>query len=433
MNLARTVIAVLLAASTAADGRDLELADGDRVLIIAPHPEKAALACAGVIQQAASRGIPVRVVSLTHGENSSWSFSVYRRTPIVTPRAVINMGIARGEEAVASGQALGLDPNEIIFFGYPDSGLMELWREHWGKRPVYRGVLSRATEPPYDNVFRPGAPYRGESLLRDLSLFMRVYQPTRVFVSHPADRDPDHQAAYLFTRVALWELENRLTAELLPYLIHESPGDRPDVAWRDTPLAPAEQRRKRSAIEAYRTLLTQNPDFLYSFFRGNERFGDYETVRMSPRPVPLDADRPDKTPPTELTESEREDFVGIRRRVVHAESNAVVMAVTLTRPIPRRATAVLYLFGFRPDVGFDQMPKLQVRLGINTQRVYNGNRLVPTDTIEIAREDELITVRIPLDRLNNPDRMLTAVHTCIGDVPLDSAPWRVLEPDDYFE
>ncbi len=431
MKYTRIVIALLLATLVAADARDLKLADGDRILIIAPHPEKAALACAGVIQRAKAQGLPVRVVSLTHGENSSWSFSVYRRPPIVTPRAVINMGIARGEEAVASGRTLGLEPDEIIFLGYPDSGLMELWRAYWGKRPAYRGILSRATEPPYENVYRSGAPYRGESILRDLILFLRVFQPSRVFVPHPADRDPDHQAAYLFTRIALWELEGRLSAELWPYLIHESSGARRDVTWHEMQLTPAEQRRKRAAIEAYRTLLSQNPDFLYSFFRGRERFGDFETAQLSSDPIPLDPDDQDKEPPGELTESEREDYVGIRHRTVHVESNAVVMAVTLTRPIPRRTSAMLYLFGYRPDVDFELMPKLQIRLGINTQRVYNKNRLVLTDSIEISRDEERITIRVPLDRLNHPSRILTAAHTYIGDVPLDAAPWRVLEPGAY--
>jgi hypothetical protein len=41
-----------------------------------------------------------------------------------------------------------------------------------------------------------------------------------VFLSHPADGNPDHLALYLFTHVALWDLGAELQPTLYPYLVH---------------------------------------------------------------------------------------------------------------------------------------------------------------------------------------------------------------------
>jgi hypothetical protein len=45
--------------------------------------------------------------------------------------------------------------------------------------------------------------------------------------------------------------------------------------------------------------------------------------------------------------------------------------------------------------------------------------------VAIDRQARQITVRIPLKALGDPQRVLTSARTYIGDVPLNTASWRV--------
>src|SRR5439155_180960 len=95
------------------------------------------------------------------------------------PCGVIHRVDAR-REAVAAARILGLGPGELTFLGYPDFGTFEIWTEHWGEKPPLRSKLTRVTAVPYASAFRPGAPYKGEEILRDLSTLVRDFRPTKV-------------------------------------------------------------------------------------------------------------------------------------------------------------------------------------------------------------------------------------------------------------
>ena len=103
----------------------------DRILILAPHPDDEVLGCAGIIQKALSLKIPVRVVFLTNGDSNQWSFLVYRKFPVVIPRAVMKMGMLRCEEAISAAKVLGLSQEQLTFLGYPDFGTLSIWYGCW--------------------------------------------------------------------------------------------------------------------------------------------------------------------------------------------------------------------------------------------------------------------------------------------------------------
>ena len=53
----------------------------------------------------------------------------------------------------------------------------------------------------YPNADRPGADYRRRCPAGfDCDHPGGLLKPTKIFLSHPADHNPDHQALYLFTR-----------------------------------------------------------------------------------------------------------------------------------------------------------------------------------------------------------------------------------------
>ena len=62
-----------------------------------------------------------------------------------------------------------------------------------------------------------------------------------------------------------------------------------------------------------------------------------------------------------------------------------------------------------------------------SHRVADQARALPGDAVEVRREARVILVRIPLEAIGRPERVLVSAATRFGDVPLSSQPWRILE------
>jgi LmbE family N-acetylglucosaminyl deacetylase len=427
----------------------LTLSANDRILVLAPHPDDETLACGGILQQAMARKLPVRVVFLTYGDSNQWSFLLYRKRPELSSGQVEGMGEVRHDEAVAATKTLGVPASDLVFLGYPDFGTLRIWEEHWGSAPPYRSMLTRVTAVPYANALHPGAPYKADAILADLTGQLRDFRPTKVFVSHPVDQNPDHLALYLFTRIALWDLSGEMHPELYPYLVHY-PGwpqprgyhpsealEPPDrlaqaVHWQSVALTQDEIARKQAALQDHRTQYGASASYLLSLVRSNELFGDYAPLQLtegapvtSTQPGATPSPLPTTAPPEELTDSEQARFVGVESRRVRLDHGDLVISISLSRPLGQGVGMSVYAFGYRTDRAFAQMPKLHVQLGDFRHMVYDQGRTLPANTVAIDRQARQITVRIPLKALGDPQRVLTSARTYIGDVPLNTASWRV--------
>ncbi len=146
------------------------------------------------------------------------------------------------------------------------------------------------------------APYKGESVEADLKQVLTDLKPTKVFVSHPADTNPDHESYYLFLRTALWDLKDEVQAEIYPYLTHYGEWPQPrgllmDVPheppakfdepgrWVTLPLEPAQVQKKLDAIKRHKTQYQASGPYLESYIRANELC---DTVKD----IPLNASSP---------------------------------------------------------------------------------------------------------------------------------------------
>ncbi len=430
----------------------LALSTNDRVLVLAPHPDDETLACGGVLQRAQAMGLPTRVVFLTYGDNNEWSFAVYRKHIVLAPAAVRNMGEVRHDEAVAATTRLGLSPAGLAFLGYPDFETLHIWTDHWGDRPPQESMLTRVTAVPYTNAFHAGAPYKGECILADLERILREFRPTRVFVSHPADFNPDHRSLYLFTRIALWDLAGEMTPTVHPYLVHFPRWPQPrheDTAqpltppaalagmadWATFPLPPASLTVKREAIRCHRSQIAYSPHYLGSFMRTNELFGDLPVLLLSrtvarPHEVAGTATEPetDAAAPGLLTDEERARFVGVEWRRLRADEKGLTLLIGLSRPLGEAVTASIQICGYRSDVPFARMPRLRVEVGTLDTRVSdNGHPVVADGGISVRRQPREIEVTIPWETLATPTRLLISARTYLGDIPLDWAAWRTIE------
>lgn len=400
----------------------LQLRESDRILVLAPHPDDEVLGTAGVLREAVRRGLPTRVVFLTYGDSNEWSFLAYRKRPVILPQAVLAMGTLRRQEALAAAAALGVPAGNLSFLGYPDYGTLNIWRDHWGDEPPGRGRLTRATAVPYKTAYRPGAPFKGEEILADLEAVVRQFRPTRIFVSHPADHHPDHVALYLFTRVALWDLQGKVPAILHPFLVHYPhwPGEkgfhpseelRPPAklatgfCWRSRELGRGDVDVKGRALAAHRTQFAYSASRLLPFVGPNELFGDLDVPALVPGGA----------------------VINLQDLAVRIANQELEIDATLARALPEGTAVNLYAFGYRPDRLFGTMPKLSMRIGLETLTVRDQDRPLPRTTVEARVTGTKLAVRIPLAALGDPDRLFLHAETRLRDTSLNQTPWWVLE------
>ena len=420
---------------------EVQLSASDRILVLAPHPDDEVLGAGGMLREAMRRGLPVRVVFLTNGDSNEWSFLAYHKRPVFFPRAVLDMGSMRQKEALAAGAALGVPERDLTFLGYPDYGTLSFWRAHWSARPPGRGRLTRATAVPYATAFRPGAPFKGEEILADLEAILREFRPTRIFVSHPADHHPDHAALYLFTRVALWDVQGEVTATLHPFLVHYPhwPGEkgfRPGqelapparllagFRWQVRELTGEDVDAKRLALAAHHTQYGYSASRLLPFVRANELYGDLIVPVLAPGEAVRLLDDPGAPA---VQGEETSEVVDLQDLTVRRVRDQVEISSNLERPLPEGSAVTLYAFGYRPDRPFGAMPKLAVRVEPHAYTVADQERALPRATVRAAASGRKLMVRIPLAALGDPRHLFLRAQTSTPRAPLGQTPWWVVE------
>ena len=185
--LSLTAVAFLLLPATFSFAESVPpLKETDRILILAPHPDDETIGAAGIIQEAVARKLPVKVVYLTNGDSNELAFIVYEKRLVFKSSGAIAMGKLRHDEAIAAMSSLGVSPENMIFLGYPDAGTLTIFQQYWGVTAApFKSLLTRVRNVPYQHSYSFGAPYVGESILRDLKSVLLDFKPTRIFVSHP--------------------------------------------------------------------------------------------------------------------------------------------------------------------------------------------------------------------------------------------------------
>ncbi len=444
------VVSLIFIYSAGATEPLASLRDDDRILVLAPHPDDEAIGTGGILQEAISRMLPTKVVYLTNGDSNELAFIVYEKRLVFKRSGVIAMGKLRREEAVSAMTALGLSAENLIFLGYPDAGTLNIFTQYWGvTATAYKSLFTRVREVPYNQSFSAGAPYVGESILRDLKKILLDFKPTRIFVSHPMDNNQDHRALYLFLKVALWDLASKIpNPEIYPYLIHEARWPLPrgyhpqlpltpseqiknsDMLWFDFDLTPAQIEKKRQTIAFYRSQIEYNPPYLFTFARKNELFGDYPPIVIKDNPK------------GHIDWQSIEAFQHIRVALVDEESQAQPVFDSLSyarqdgylyiRIVPRNWNDKLlgmnlHLLGYRRGLPFSYMPKYHLKISFTKfVDVFEKGRRVFVKDMKISREGGAIVIKFPLASLENPDYILSSARSYLNNSPVDRTAWRVL-------
>lgn len=231
--------------ATVPDLVTVEVADvlGERVVVIAPHPDDEILCCSSTLADRIDAGAEVSIIFLTDGDarvEGDWSASR-------------KYGLQRRAESSAAARALGIPQQNLYFFGFPDGHLAELF-DRGQARSVYTG--RRAT--PRSTTY-PGTTYTRSSLERILKKKLTDLNPDEIFVPSMSDSHPDHRAA----------------AELVQQVVTGSPTIRAYAVHGIAGTADAEQDSAK--LKLIRLFETQRHDghhvrFLEKFASIRERF-----------------------------------------------------------------------------------------------------------------------------------------------------------------
>jgi LmbE family N-acetylglucosaminyl deacetylase len=408
----------------------------DRVLILAPHPDDESIAAAGVIQRALAAGAHVKTVCYTNGDNNELAFIVYEKRLTFRKGEFLHMGNVRAKETMAACRFLGMGEHNVNYMGYPDFGTMEILTKYWDTNRPFRSMFARVQKVSYQNAMSIGAPYIGESILRDIKTILTAFKPTRIFVSHPADTNRDHQSLYLFLHIALWDLQGRIPQpQVHPYLVHvigwpvprgkhpeltlKPPKELVGVSWRQLILTDEELANKEKSISFYKSQNASNPSYLYTFARKNELFGDFENIVLS------GSDAADiKWQAAEIDQNAVETGSFLYYAVVN---NELRIKVELNKKIDKRLGLYINLLGYSRKKSFQRMPKLEIKVGLLGMRIKDRKDFVFIRRAKLKFEGNTALISIPLASLGNPDYILARVRRRLFRVPLDLASWRILE------
>ena len=402
-----------------------EFTSNDRILILAPHPDDEVMAAGGVIQKALKAKAKIKVLFLTNGDHNEPAFIVYEKRLTMRKGEFIHMGQVRRKESLEALKKLGLTGKDCVFLGYPDFGTMEILLKYWGDIRPFKYMLTRISKVPYFNCLSPGAPYVGESILKDMEKVIRDFKPTKVFVSSPVDVNRDHRSFYLFLQIALWDLEGEIAKPgIFPYLVHikgwpEPRGYHPDlelappdmlksgeISWLRLELTDEEVRMKRDAMEYYKSENEYSPTYLFTFARKNELTGNYPVIKLSNKSAWRNVG-------TTLAYARKGDDLFIKLALKNRRDKNLGISI--------------FLLGYRKDLAFSKMPKLTINLGLNGLSVKDRKQKINGDKVQLTDEGNTLILKIPLSLLNDPVYILACVKAGTIVLPFEDTAWHIIQ------
>jgi LmbE family N-acetylglucosaminyl deacetylase len=277
------------------------------VLIFAPHPDDESLGCAGIIMQALASDRRAFVVMFTNGDGYPAAAAALSGKPTesLTARDYLQLASIRQSEAMIAIATLGLPLANLIFLGYPDGGLANVYHTEgdipYQHRFTHKNETYGMARPDYHSQ-RHGtaAPYRRESGVADVTEILQWLQPSQIYVSTARDTHADHRAASWFVRAAIEAAGYK--GQVYTYLIHDdqhhdwpwprtatptAPFEAPSLVdgglpvglpWPPparVPLTEEQAQRKLQAIRSYRSQIRVSGDegsSLESFVKSEEVF-----------------------------------------------------------------------------------------------------------------------------------------------------------------
>ncbi len=277
----------------------LDVPRGVRVMIFSPHPDDESLAASGLIQRVVEKGGKVRVVFVTNGDGYEEALRLRLKKAKISAQDFIDYGKRRQQEATNAACTLGLHPDDVVFLGFPDDGIDDLWESYWSKLKPFVSPHTLFDRPQRKGKKR-WVKYSGVELDQEIARVLTEFKPDWVVLPDPRDFHPDHAATGVFVLDALRGVHQEpkppfAPRQVLTYLVHfkDYPHDAQwakiipasgigtckrsaktlaNARWMALPLSPEEVEGKRRALLSHASQIEILGDFFKSFLLPCELF-----------------------------------------------------------------------------------------------------------------------------------------------------------------
>ncbi|QCX34253.1 PIG-L family deacetylase [Caloramator sp. E03] len=418
-----------------------------KLLIIAPHNDDESLGACMLIKKAIMEHGKVNVVFITNGDGFKKAAIINNLKIRIKPLDYIKFGYERQKESIKALGIVGVSQNDIIFLGYPDGGIDNLWMNNWDNKNPYTSPYTHCNKSPYSNCYNKSAIYCGEDLAKDIEEIIQDYKPDYIVFPHANDRHPDHWATYCFVKYALTDL--KYNAKEILYLVHR--GDWPAPLKKDTSInliPPAklintgtiwyklslnndEIELKEKIIHSYKTQIKALAPLMNAFIRKNELFGELDNKDM----VTFENDDSKIIPnknnkiiydPTQdeikLNISKSSDIKGVYAEISNQDNLHIFLETT--RNINRYITYNFNIFFFNNEV-----KRLNISIYNNRMILKTKSKLsiVNTNGISFTKKGHLIHIVISKNIINEFKHIFINVNTSFKGEILDNTAWTMVD------
>lgn len=398
--------------------------DQDRVLVIAPHPDDEAIACAGVIRYCTENNIPVKIIVLTDGYLGASAEK-------------------RHEESINAMEKLGVEQKDILFLGYPDGVLPSLLTKNWDSDNPY--ILNGNTKNvDYSYAYEQNATYSGANLYDNLAEIITKYHPTIIFYPDSEDEQIDHWAGNAFIEYVMAKTDYQ--GREYTYIVHDPPHwpyprtytpeayllppkelTYIDYKWVLFPLTHYQERLKEEAMSTY-TSQVNTDSYVRSFIRKNEIFAIDPHINTSPSNETLDFHHPPQTVIKEPKKFEKGKG-SIRTREITAvgfqmDNNHAWMSIKTKGNISTDTfyeIHILYL-----DSPHIQRMDIKIHNGTAYYEKYDSKSFHDGNPELNISEDRLI-IKLPRSAFDDGNLYLMSADIKSGNTLIDWTGWRKIQ------
>lgn len=410
---------------------------GDRVLIVAPHPDDEVICNGGVIRYAVENHIPVKVVVVTDGNDTKTS------------------PLTRHNETINGTKTLGLGEENVTFLGYKDGSLRNLLNDNWDpNNPFTASDGSKQIDYPY--AFQKNATYCGASLAQNMETVITDFKPTIIIYPSGDDEQFDHQATSGFIEYVTQE--TGYNGSKYTYLLHLPPnwpsprsyypeyylvppkqmvGVENGPEWFVFNLTTLEQRFKEQSFQEYKTQIVPS-SYLLSFLRKNELFAKYPPLNLS-----KSTDNSSLTDFAAGSENSTALFydaagdgkyqgkqksldiisVGMKVNDNSVNGNSWVSLKTVAKP-SSDAVYDVRMNIFNP--GGTERVNISLHNGTAQMQQEANGSTTRTNIPSIVKNNTII-VEIPSDLFKNSPYLILSVDATKSGAIIDQTPWRVIK------
>jgi hypothetical protein len=116
-------------------------------------------------------------------------------------------------------------------------------------------------------------------------------------------------------------------------------------------------------------------------------------------------------------------------QAISGDGQHLTLSFDFLRPISDSTRLHVHLFGYRADVPFGEMPKIEITA--TPRKVHSVQDLQtkrPDGSVELLTGDgNQIQLRVPFTLLGSPERILAGARLSMGTLPVDWLAWRVID------